>query len=475
MTDAATDASTATGSRGATDPNGAPERAAVERPGSLPTRAESAAAAKDRTLTSAAAVERARSALYEITEPLSVGEHTAAKLQAERLVTHLFGCNLAGYDGWRWAVTMARPPRSRTATVCELELLPGEDALLAPPWVPWADRLRAGDVGRSDRLPKRETDERLEPGWEASGEEGDAIALDELDLGRARVLSSEGIQRAAQRWYDGEHGPEADGVSKAHATCSTCGFLLPIAGRMRHVFGVCANELAIDDGRVVSLDHGCGAHSETDLPDQGPEWPVTPSYMDDRAMEPLGTDGASFRHGSGRAAERADAGDADASGTEGAPEPEEQVDAEKTRRSPARTSRGPGRRRARRSTATAPAPAPGEDASSAHEETETPRKPEKPEKSVENSAAPPKEPARTSRSRRPARTRARRTAAPQEEASEAARRPSGADEPAERAAAARDAVASLKAGPEERGAVHEAAGPTTLAELEAHLPRRDQS
>ena len=129
MTDA--DASNTTGSAGAAS-NGTPEPAAVERPGSLPTRAESTAAAKDRTLTSPAAVERARAALGEITEPLSVGEHTAAKLQAERLVTHLFECNLAGYNGWRWAVTMARPPRSRTATVCELELLPGEGALRRP-------------------------------------------------------------------------------------------------------------------------------------------------------------------------------------------------------------------------------------------------------------------------------------------------------------------------------------------------------
>ena len=187
MTDAATDASTATGSGGSAVPKGAPDQADVERPGSLPTKAESTAAAKDRTLTSPAAVERAREALYEITEPLSVGEHTAAKLQAERLVTHLFECNLAGYDGWRWAVTMARPPRSRTATVCELELLPGEDALLAPPWVPWADRLRAGDVGRSDRLPKRETDERLEPGWEASGEEASAVVSRERARGCGRL------------------------------------------------------------------------------------------------------------------------------------------------------------------------------------------------------------------------------------------------------------------------------------------------
>ena len=28
------------------------------------------------------------------------------------------------------------------------------------------------------------------------------------------------------------------------------------------MFGVCANEYAPDDGRVVSVDHGCGAHSD---------------------------------------------------------------------------------------------------------------------------------------------------------------------------------------------------------------------
>ena len=31
------------------------------------------------------------------------------------------------------------------------------------------------------------------------------------------------------------------------------------------MFGVCANEFANDDGRVVALDHGCGAHSEAQL------------------------------------------------------------------------------------------------------------------------------------------------------------------------------------------------------------------
>ncbi len=275
-----------------------PATAALVRGGSLPTASQAALAAKDRTLTSATAVELARTALMEITIPETIGAHTAARADAERLVTHLFECTLAGYSGWRWAVTMSRAPRSRTATVVELELLPGEDALLAPVWVPWADRLAPGDVSRSDRLPLRETDERLEPGWEATGdEEGDRVALDELDLGRARVLSPEGVQRAAQRWYDGDHGPHADGVRKAHATCSTCGFFIPMAGPFRQAFGICANEWAPDDGVVVSLDHGCGAHSETDVPDQGPEWPVTPSRVDEGRIEVVASDGQDLRGG----------------------------------------------------------------------------------------------------------------------------------------------------------------------------------
>ncbi|MDO4900707.1 DUF3027 domain-containing protein [Actinomyces sp.] len=291
MTDAATDTSK--------NPLSRSERSASDRPGALPTAAQQAAAARDKVLTSEVAIEAARSALGEITEPVSVGRYAASRQLDKRLITHLFECNLAGYRGWRWAVTMARPPRGRTATICELELLPGEEALLAPAWVPWADRLRPGDASRSDRLPRRETDERLEPGWEATGEDSDAVALDELDLGRARVLSAEGYRRAAQRWYDGDNGPDADGVRKAHATCSTCGFLLPMAGRLRNTFGVCANEWATDDGRVVSMDHGCGAHSETDLPDQGPEWPVTPSRLDEAAMEPLATNGSDLRGGHG--------------------------------------------------------------------------------------------------------------------------------------------------------------------------------
>ena len=292
---------------GAASPS--PTPAPVPRAGALPTPAEQALAAKDKTLTSPAAIELARHALEEVTDPITVGEYVAATPDAERLVTHLFDCTLSGYRGWRWAVTLSRVPRGRTATVCEVELLPGEEALLAPAWVPWAERLEPGDITRSDRLPRKETDERLEPGWEATGEDADAVALDELDLGRPRVLSAQGVASAAERWYGGDHGPEAEGVRKAHATCSTCGFFVPMAGALRAIFGVCANEWATDDGSVVSLDHGCGAHSETDLPDQGPEWPINPSRVDDHLMVPLSTNGLDLREGRSIAELAAEQGD----------------------------------------------------------------------------------------------------------------------------------------------------------------------
>ena len=302
---AATEARTST----ATLERPAPTPAPVPRAGALPTPSQQAQAAKDKPLTSPAAVELARHALEEITDPITVGEYLAAAPNAERLVTHLFDCTLSGYRGWRWAVTLSRVPRSRTATVCEMELLPGEEALLAPAWVPWADRLEPGDITRSDRLPRKETDERLEPGWEATGEDADAVALDQLDLGRPRVLSAQGVSSAAERWYGGDHGPDAEGVRKAHATCSTCGFFVPMAGALRAIFGVCANEWATDDGSVVSLDHGCGAHSETDLPDQGPEWPINPSRVDDHLMVPLSTNGLDLREGRSIAELAAEQGD----------------------------------------------------------------------------------------------------------------------------------------------------------------------
>jgi hypothetical protein len=52
----------------------------------------------------------------------------------------------------------------------------------------------------------------------------------------------------------------------APAHCGTCAFCVPVAGSLRAAFGVCTNELSPADGRVVSVEYGCGAHSDVVVP-----------------------------------------------------------------------------------------------------------------------------------------------------------------------------------------------------------------
>jgi hypothetical protein len=233
----------------------------------------------------AEAVEVARAAITEV-EPEQVGEHLAAVAEADRVVTHLFDARLPGYQGWRWAVTVARVPRSRRVTVSETVLLPGPEALRPPEWLPWGERLQPGDLGVGDLLPTPADDERLIPAYVHSDDPAVEDAVWELGLGRSRVMSREGRLETAQRWYDGEHGPEAPIALSAprDARCVACGFWLPMAGALRQLFGVCGNLYAPDDGQVVSADHGCGAHSEVlGVPDHPVE--ELPTVYDDSEIE----------------------------------------------------------------------------------------------------------------------------------------------------------------------------------------------
>jgi len=66
----------------------------------------------------------------------------------------------------------------------------------------------------------------------------------------------------------------------------SCGFYLPLAGAMRQSFGVCANVYAPDDGRAVSADHGCGAHSEV-LIEATVEVDEAPTIYDDGEVDPV--------------------------------------------------------------------------------------------------------------------------------------------------------------------------------------------
>jgi len=273
----------------------------------------------------------ARGAAEEMAGAERVGEHLGVTADGDRVVTHLFSCLDPAYRGWCWAITVARASRAKNVTVDESLLIPGADAILAPDWVPWRERLLPGDLGVGDLLPAPPDDPRLVPAASLEGDDGvadwgetawampgtepeDLVPVpaagpltedlddpaEDLDapaegqgytsdaatedlagavsvaagagatategLGerppRARVLSAIGRDDTALRWYTSEHGPKTPLASAAPGLCSGCGFFVRLGGPLGRVFGVCANEYAPDDGRVVSVDHGCGAHSE---------------------------------------------------------------------------------------------------------------------------------------------------------------------------------------------------------------------
>lgn len=238
----------------------------------------------------ATAVELARHAAVHEAGPFRrVGDHLGVWAVGAngggKAAVHAFSCLDAGYLGWYWAVEMARIPRSKVATVDDVVLLPGAQALLAPTWVPWSERLRPGDVGVGDILPTAADDPRLTlrltdtEGWV------DDTLWFELGLGRARVLSAFGRDEAAERWYDGEHGPAAEIAQAAPHPCGSCGFLVGLVGALGRVCGVCANSLARADGQVVMFDHGCGAHSEALVVPSGH---ASPMSYDDALLETVG-------------------------------------------------------------------------------------------------------------------------------------------------------------------------------------------
>ncbi len=211
------------------------------------------------------AVEIARlAALEDAKNEKYVGQFISIETDDDHVATYLFEAFLPGYVGWRWAVTVAKVDAQSAATVCDVVLLPGTDALLAPDWIPYSNRITADDVGVGTIVPTAPDDARLVPAGSVlpGDEELDLHELFELGAGRLRVLSIEGRDQAAKRWIEGDRGPNAPIAQYAPKNCGSCGFYLPIAGSFRQAFGVCANAISPEDARVVSVNHGCGAHSE---------------------------------------------------------------------------------------------------------------------------------------------------------------------------------------------------------------------
>ena len=138
----------------------------------------------------AAAVDTAREAVEGIANPGEVGAHLGAKSEGDRVVTHLFESRLAGYGGWQWYAVVTRNSRSKIVTVSELGLLPSEDSILAPEWVPWAKRVRPEDEKPlveetvedvTEESVQAAEDEATEPADDETEDEATELADDETE------------------------------------------------------------------------------------------------------------------------------------------------------------------------------------------------------------------------------------------------------------------------------------------------------
>ena len=211
------------------------------------------------------AAELARTAIIEHSGDDTVGDYLGVGYEDPVSATHRFLAHLPGYQGWQWAVVVASYPGADHATVSEVVLVPGPESLLAPQWVPWDQRVRPGDLSPGDLLAPLADDLRLVPGYMSSGDPQVDETAAEIGLGRRTVMSAWGRAEAAQRWHDGDHGPRAQMAQSTKRVCRDCGFLLPLAGSLGAMFGVCGNEMSAD-GYIVDFEYGCGAHSDTPAP-----------------------------------------------------------------------------------------------------------------------------------------------------------------------------------------------------------------
>lgn len=172
-------------------------------------------------------VEIARAGLLEITDPKTVGDAFARVDEVDGVVSVLFHCTLDGYPGWHWTVSLAAVDGGGP-TVLEAELQPGQGALLAPDWVPWADRLaeyqasQESEAGADDDDADGDSDDDDDPDedddeFDDSDEEDDSDEDDDLGDAGDDVYDGVDVDELAPAAQDDDEqrgtdqDPDADG------------------------------------------------------------------------------------------------------------------------------------------------------------------------------------------------------------------------------------------------------------------------
>ncbi|MDR0950784.1 MAG: DUF3027 domain-containing protein [Candidatus Ancillula sp.] len=200
-----------------------------------------------------------------------VGNLIEKKVIDGATISFEFASKFKAYPDWKFVVILQQLNDEDEITITESTFQPRENAFIAPEWIPWKERLQPSDMSEIDYNEFQQDDENLDLILEDLNKE-EQTKLNNLAVEKNRILNVLGRSETAARWYEGVHGPKTASTRIALANCQTCGFYLPLEGDIGQMFGVCANAWSRDDGRVVSADHGCGMHSETDLPKKEGRW-----------------------------------------------------------------------------------------------------------------------------------------------------------------------------------------------------------
>ena len=124
----------------------------------------------------------ALAALQEVT-PSTIGPAAGYILEDDGSVSLRFENRLPGYPGWYWTATVAIVEDAEP-TVLEVELLPNDGALLAPEWVPWAERLaeyRAHQAELAEQAAAAAAESDEDEADESDDEESDDVDSDDSD------------------------------------------------------------------------------------------------------------------------------------------------------------------------------------------------------------------------------------------------------------------------------------------------------
>lgn len=155
----------------------------------------------------------ARAALAEISPAGTVGELLERTAQEDGVAQLSFAASLSGYPGWHWSVSVAEVP-GEEPTVLEAELMPGDGALLAPDWVPWAERLEdyraaqaaiAAEAAELALEAESEDDGAEDDETEDDADDDDFEDVDDDDLG----VSARGVDEESESEDEAaDDGPE---------------------------------------------------------------------------------------------------------------------------------------------------------------------------------------------------------------------------------------------------------------------------